>query len=192
VIILVLVGVGADLLIRPYLLEYGKTPADAADAAAKYLSDGLTLSHKNDLVGALAKFNKALQLDPRNANAYNARAWFRIHKGDFKGAAEDCSESLRLKPDNAATYECLGDVLAEKDDPDLDGAIADYGKALKLSPQDAPVYTKRAIERSIKGDFPGSIEDASEAIQINPGDLRAYNVRGLSRYYNKWCACRLQ
>lgn len=71
---------------------------------------------------------------------------------------------------------------------DLDGAIADYDKALDSDPRAAEVYVKRGSARRAKGDLNGAIDDFNQAYDINPlsvqGDrsvAEAYSNRGFIR-----------
>jgi tetratricopeptide (TPR) repeat protein len=48
--------------------------------------------------GAIADFDKAIELDPEYAEAYIARGGTKEKLGDFSGAIEDYEESIRLKP----------------------------------------------------------------------------------------------
>jgi len=54
---------------------------------------------KGDIEGALEDYNKAIQLKPDFANAFNNRGAARRAKGDIESALEDYNEAIRLKPD---------------------------------------------------------------------------------------------
>ena len=62
---------------------------------------------------------------------------------------------------------------------DLDGAIADYTKAIEISPQYAAAYVNRGVARKTKGDLDGAIADYDKALSMNPRLKEAYNNRGL-------------
>ncbi|HZG51492.1 MAG TPA: tetratricopeptide repeat protein [Pyrinomonadaceae bacterium] len=71
---------------------------------------------------------------------------------------------------------------------DLDGAIADYNKALDSEPRVAEVYVKRGGARRAKGDLNGAIDDFNQAYDIDPLSVRndrsvaeAYSNRGFIR-----------
>jgi tetratricopeptide (TPR) repeat protein len=61
------------------------------------------------------------------------------------------------------------------------GAIADYSKAIEISPQNADAYYNRGITRETAGDADGAIADFSKALDINPQYAEAYAGRGLIR-----------
>lgn len=62
---------------------------------------------------------------------------------------------------------------------DLDGAIADYGEAIRLNPSDQFAWNNRANARRDKGDLDGAIADYGEALRVDPDYTAAYVNRGL-------------
>jgi tetratricopeptide (TPR) repeat protein len=64
---------------------------------------------------------------------------------------------------------------------DLDGAIADFTKAIELNPQDAAAYFNRGSVRDEKGDHDGAITDYNKAIEFNPQVAVSYANRGMAK-----------
>jgi len=64
---------------------------------------------------------------------------------------------------------------------DLEGAIADYTRAIELNPMFGEAYCNRGNAKSDKGDLDGAIADFSRAIVIKPGLSEAYCGRGLAK-----------
>ena len=91
---------------------------------------------KGDLDGAIEDYTKAIQLKPRNADAYYERGLAKRAKGDLDGAIADFTNAVELKPDFAEAYGSRGD--AKKAKGDLDGANADHTKYIQLKPQLEP------------------------------------------------------
>src|SRR5882724_10035228 len=65
---------------------------------------GLEASRGPDHDLAIADYNEAIRLDPKNAAAYNNRGFAYGQKGDYDKALADFSEAIRLKPDYAVAY----------------------------------------------------------------------------------------
>lgn len=63
---------------------------------------------------------------------------------------------------------------------DLEGAIKEFSRALKVNPLFADAYYKRAVTRFDFGDLPGAIEDYNEVLQVHPEHINAYCGRGLT------------
>lgn len=61
---------------------------------------------------------------------------------------------------------------------DLDGAIGDYGQALRLDPTDADYLNSRAAAYEAKKDVDRALADYNEAIKTSPNSIYAYNNRG--------------
>jgi len=65
----------------------------------------------------------------------------------------------------------------------LDGAIADYTKAIELDPYDATAHYNRGIAKRAKGNLEGAIADYSRAIELKPGYAKAYHHRGFAKQF---------
>jgi tetratricopeptide (TPR) repeat protein len=63
------------------------------------------------------------------------------------------------------------DPIGEKRGSDLEGAIADYSKALRLNPHYAEAFYYRGIARADQGDLEGAIADVEQgAARLAPED----------------------
>jgi lipoprotein NlpI len=71
-----------------------------------FLLSGNYKFRQADWAGALADFNRALEINPKNAGAYSRRGVTRQLTGDFSGALSDYDQFIALKPD-AADWERL-------------------------------------------------------------------------------------
>jgi tetratricopeptide (TPR) repeat protein len=61
---------------------------------------------------------------------------------------------------------------------DLDGAIADYGRAIALNPQDMFAFNNRGNTWRDKGDLARALADYTEALRLDPDYAAAYTNRG--------------
>ena len=78
------------------------------------------------------------------------------------GAAEHANKGVKLA--QAGAYE---------------EAIAEFTKAIQLSPNDARIYNDRGCVYHKMNRFPEAIEDFSKAIEIAPKDYAGYSGRGV-------------
>ncbi|MGO8698821.1 MAG: tetratricopeptide repeat protein [Limisphaerales bacterium] len=62
---------------------------------------GMYKQYKNDFTGALADFNHALELNPRNSDAYADRGAVREVQGDFSAAVADYDKVIELRPERS-------------------------------------------------------------------------------------------
>ena len=91
-------------------------------------------------------------------------------------------KALGLKPNGptlAIIYNNRANARMAKND--LDGAIADYGKASELEPDNPEHYYNRGIARLTKGENEGAAADFSKVIELSPRFVVAYNHRGNAR-----------
>src|SRR5205809_4655973 len=68
---------------------------------------------------------------------------------------------------------------------DLDGAIADFDRAIQRDPKDDAPYFNRAQAKSLKKDTAGAVADYTKAIELGSTNPAAYNNRGNARVENK-------
>ncbi|MEL1246183.1 tetratricopeptide repeat protein [Flavobacterium sp. DGU11] len=65
---------------------------------------------------------------------------------------------------------------------DLQGAITDYNKTLKLEPENAKAYYNRGLAKMDLELLKEAILDFTKAIEIDPMNDFAYNNRGICKY----------
>jgi Flp pilus assembly protein TadD len=75
--------------------------ADARDDAKKHVQFGIQVAQRNLWGEALARWLRAVQIDPTYAAAYNNLAIGYEHEGDFDKARAAYEKALQLEPDNA-------------------------------------------------------------------------------------------
>ena len=125
---------------------------------------------------AIADFNEAVRLDPRNAKAFYNRGSVWTFKGNFDQAIADYSAAIRLNPKDIWAYGNRGAAWASMGE--FDQAIADYNEAIRLDPRYARAYHNRGLVRASKGEFDQAIADYNEAIRLNPKHARAPTTPG--------------
>jgi len=124
------------------------------------------LATKGDLNGAIGCWKKAIELDPKLANAhYNLGKALRA-KGDLDGAIGCWKKAIALDPTDAPAHNNLGLALDAKHD--LDGAIACFQKATELDPKFALAHYNLGLALRIKGDLDGAIACYQKAITLDP------------------------
>jgi tetratricopeptide (TPR) repeat protein len=128
----------------------------------------------------LAKLDRAIQQNPRNAEAYRNRGELKLDKlNDIQGALADYNKAIALKPKDAKTYISRGDLKRNRLN-DSSGALADYNKAIQLKPRDSNAYNNRGLLKVDKlNDAAGALADYNKAIELDPKYVHAYNNRGL-------------
>ena len=94
-----------------------------------------------DLEAVIDACTKAINLNPRYAEAYNARGVAEGRLGRHEAALADLDQAIRLNPHYAEAYANLGNV--KKILGRHEAALADYDQAIRLNPHYAGFYYNR-------------------------------------------------
>jgi tetratricopeptide (TPR) repeat protein len=142
------------------------TPAAPDASDGDLVNRGIEKAKNNDLDGAIADFNRAAELNPKDDAPYYNRAQARRLKNDTAGAIADYTKAIELGSTNPAAYNNRANARAET--KDREGAIADYTHAIQLKPDYARAYYNRAVLKKEKGDAVGADADFKRAQKLDP------------------------
>lgn len=189
----------------PNHLEYlenvfnGKKSNSAVDAknAKDWFQKGYDAVEAKEYENAIIYYNKAIELNPDDAIAYNNRGCAKVDLKDYTGAIEDYNKAIQLNPDKDKAYRNRGD--AKYNIQDYTGAIEDYNKAIqlnpdytiKLNPWVARAYNKKGEIWLVLENYKIAIANFNQAIQLNPNYAEAYYNRGFAKreLKDKYGAC---
>lgn len=143
-----------------------------------YFDHGWNMFHELDF--AIARANAALEINPKDVNAFVKRGMARGDKGDVDGAIADFTEALQIDPKCVLAYYARGRARSAKGE--LRGAVADYTSTVKVYPKCAVAYYARGQIKRTRGDLAGAIADFSDAVASYPDYSRAYFARGRAEY----------
>jgi serine/threonine-protein kinase len=114
----------------------------------------VTLGRVHDTVGkndlALSEFQRALQLDPRSADALTGEAHSYEHAARFADAETAYRKAIALRPDYWDGYNSLG--LFYDDRGKYQDAIAQLKHAIELTPDNATAYSNLGAAYLDSGD----------------------------------------
>jgi tetratricopeptide (TPR) repeat protein len=164
-------GVTLDTRVAASLISSTPDPED-------YINLGIQKFLQQDYRGALAEYNRAIQINPNYANAYYYRGVVKSSKlGDTPGALADYDRAIQLNPNLSIAYYNRGDLKANKLG-DNQGALADYDRVIQLAPNYANAYYYRGVVKYIKlNDRSGGISDMQQA-------ARLFNLQNKTSEYN--------
>jgi tetratricopeptide (TPR) repeat protein len=120
------------------------------------------------LKSAIADFDAAIALVPKEALPRYNRATAQLLGGDVKGAIDGFTKTIELDPEFVPAYIRRGE--ARHDLEELDASLADFDAALRLSPDDPDALAQRATVRAELSDFDGAVHDIERALAIAPKD----------------------
>jgi len=147
---------------------------EGADAKSHVLK-GYRLHRQKSDNEALAEFNKAIQMDPRNAEAFYWRGRTLVSLGRLDQGAEDFKRAVQYKPDYAEAYDHLGWLASKRGE--VDEGIAYLTKSIEFKPENAWAFYNRSRLFYSKGDLAGAMRDAEKACSLGYQDgCKAYET----------------
>jgi len=142
---------------------------------AVHLFRGISHRKKENWDESVAEFTKAIEIDPRYADAYNGRGLAYTMRAKFEQAISDYTKAIEIDPRFAEAYSNRGHAYNYQGQ--YNKAISDLNKALEINPGYAGAYNNRAIAYFLKREYDKAWDDVYEAqnlgYQVHPGFLKA-------------------
>lgn len=147
--------------------------AKPPSTAAEYLQLGLK---EKDPLKKIAMYTKAIELDPKQALAFNNRGFAYYTKKNYDLALKDYDQAIALNPNFALAYNNRGDAYFQR--KEYDRAQADYNKAIVLKTDYYLAYHNRGLTYYEQKNYDQAINDFNKAISLKANFAAAYNSRG--------------
>ena len=158
------------------LIDSGKLKG--ADIAWAYSNRCIARKALGEQDKALDDCNTAIELDGKDAVAFQARGLILLDKGDNDRALADFDKAVALGAKNAALFSDRGNLLLAKGETDK--AIDDYNTVLDTDGKSVSGYVERGGAWLAKGDTDRALADYSKAIELAPTDSFAIFNRGVA------------
>ncbi len=113
---------------------------------------------------AVIDFTHAIEENPDDPEAYNARGFAYSRIARYDEAIADYSEAIRLDPKNVKAYNRRG--LVRNAMKDFKGAIEDYSRVLEMRPNSAGIWYFRGLAKILSGDKSGGCSDLHKAREL--------------------------
>ena len=94
---------------------------------------------RQDYANAMADFDKAIQLDPKQAYAFSNRGRLYQAKNEYERAVQGYTKAIQLDPRRTADYRGRGYIFYLMGFTDL--AMADLDRAIELAPGESSDIT---------------------------------------------------
>lgn len=132
------------------------------------LEEGNNSYFSKNFQQAISAYNRALEINPNYADAYNNRgnAYAQLHQ--FQSALQDLQKAATLNNADSRIYNNLGNIyLLQKN---YNAAVTEYSRAINLNPNLFTAYYNRALAYSYLNQFQNALPDAQRAMNLNPAD----------------------
>jgi tetratricopeptide (TPR) repeat protein len=164
-------------------------------------AEAATCLARGDVAGALAAYERAIDVDDQAWPAYAGRARVYKETGDLAQAIQDYDQAVALlnralvvmphdgtrNLSSLPSPQAIASVLAERGlvrflRGELEPAFADLNAALRLDPRHGPAYCNRGMVYLRKdNDVPRALADFDLALDCDPADASALLNRGYVR-----------
>jgi len=132
---------------------------------ATLLNRGIAFGGVGNYDRGIAYFDKAIEIEPRYAEAYYFRGRAYYYKRRYDKAIADFTKAIEINPGYPEAYNCRGHIKRRKY-KDLDGAIADYTMAIEVNQKFAGSYHNRAYAYYHKGQYEKACSDWKRACKL--------------------------
>jgi tetratricopeptide (TPR) repeat protein len=167
--------------------ERTKASADKTDRESKQKADaayreGMELMSAGKDAEAVAKFDKAIRLDPPGKLSRTMRAVTLEKMKLYAEAIEDLDVLVKLEPNDPAHFRFRGSLRAKlKETWQHENAVNDFGSAINLQPGTAALYVQRAAVLLRLSRFKEAQSDCERAVGLDPKDASARYLRGVAK-----------
>ncbi len=90
---------------------------------------------KKDYEPAVKDLTELVRLEPGNSEAFATRAHALVMLGNYDGAIADSSRAIELNSNFGVAYYLRGLAKMWNGKPDMQGALADFAKLIRLEPK---------------------------------------------------------
>ncbi len=145
-----------------------------------WFKEGYEWALKGEYHKAIECYDKAIELKPDDAGAYNNKGIALYGLGNYQQAIECYDKAIALKPDDASAYYNKGNALYGLGN--YQQAIEWFDKVIALKPDDAGAYNNKGNALYGLGNYQQAIECYDKVIALKPDDAGAYNNKGNALY----------
>ena len=130
---------------------------------------------RGDHDAALADFNRLVEAQPKDPQAFENRGYVLFDKGKLAAALADFDKAISLNPRKAAFFASRGQVLQEMGD--LERELAACDQAISLDPNFARGFYCRGTALYAKNDLSGAVA-FGKTIELDANTAEAHGNLG--------------
>lgn len=134
--------------------------------------EGKRLVEANDYNGAIAVYQRAANIEPRNARIHSGIGYLHAQQGNFQPALAAYQRAISIDGNNSDFFYALGYVKGNLGD--TNGAKDAYRRAIQLNRNNLNAYLGLGITQARLGDFTAANWAYEEAIKLNPNNAQTY------------------
>lgn len=105
-----------------------------------YKEIGVQKFFEKDYQGAIDEFTKAININPKDAEAFNNRCYSKGIIGMYQEALDDCNKGISIDSEYGHAYDSRGEIKFVLND--FIGACSDYKTAIKYNVKEREAWLK--------------------------------------------------
>ncbi len=158
-------------------------PANTAIQAQAWFYQGLQQAKTGDLAGAIASYDRAIELQPESPEYWFNRGLTLFHLERFAEAVAAYDTAIDLKPDHYKAWYNRGGTLGELGL--FAEAIASFDQAIEVHPNYPEAWASKALALLKLGQVWEAITSYDQALELQPQDPETWYYRGIALAVNE-------
>lgn len=140
------------------------------------LEEGRRLVDAGDYNGAIAVYQQAANLDPKNAKIHSGIGYLYAQQGNFQPALAAYRRALAINPENGDFYYAVGYIKGNLGD--IAGAKEAYRRAIQINRNNVNAYLGLGVMQSRLGDYEAANWAYEQAINLDHNNAQTYELMG--------------
>ncbi|MFN6565959.1 hypothetical protein A6770_23825 [Nostoc minutum NIES-26] len=140
------------------------------------LEEGRRLVNTGDYNGAIAVYQQAATLDPKNAKIHSGIGYLYAQQGNFQSALASYRRAIGIDPNNSDFYYAVGYIKGNLGD--TAGAKDAYRRAIQLNRNNVNAYLGLGVTQARLGDYEAAMWAYEQAISLNKNNAQTYEFMG--------------
>ena len=160
------------------LINQGAVASESTTEDAEFwFNQGLHEYRSEDFEGAIASFDRVVDLKPDDREAWYNRGNALSELGRLEDAIASFDRAIEIKPDSYDAWNDRG--ISLHDLGKYEEAIASFDRAIEIKPDDYDTWNDRAITLHSLGQYEEAVASFDRAVAIEPDYQEAWNNRGI-------------
>jgi Flp pilus assembly protein TadD len=166
-----------SFMATPVVAEAKVLVAQANNSELKQLlEEGRKLVDAGDYSGAIATYQQASKLAPKNAKIHSGIGYLYAQQGNFPQALTAYRKAIALNPNNSDFYYAVGYIKGNMGD--TKGAKEAYRRAIQLNRGHVNAYLGLGVTQAALGDYESAMWAYQQAMNLDRNNARTYELIG--------------
>jgi tetratricopeptide (TPR) repeat protein len=140
----------------------------------RLFEEGQKLVRDQDYNGAIAIYQQAAQIEPKNARIHSGIGYLYAKQGKFPEALASYRQAIAINPNNSDFHYAMGYIKVNLGD--INGAKESYRRAIQLNRNHLNAYLGLGFTQSRLGDFTAANWAYEQAIKLDPNNPQTYEL----------------